>query len=810
MPTPSAPWLNDGQITTVWAEGGTPPPSSCDVFYRSRRFADYFFKECPTGQVGSGVYFIVPAGRFWSMISQEHADEQAINYLETAGQEAAQLNGVCKLGDFTEIFTSLQTALHWDWIGDKGAPSFPFHGHGIEIAGNGYTLLPLLNFTFFKGSNGTALGARPDTKLAFTVEPTHGMIHVNLASFSASLESLLAGGWVTTGDLAQNLIPFQTYGGFLLGDFGSEEIWGDVNGEGAWELGGFLGVVETIESFATPFSPHPTDPTKPGHFNGYIIAYKDVVGIYKWSDVTETYETITTIDFDLRDRTTYIGYGIRYDRGRWAAEFYINGAWQYSIFDDSITSFTMMRYQRGVLSMDYWMGDMLIGSMSPFTNRVPPALKVLSFEPAEVYTAYPEARPVNKPELIPQGTATDTLDAIEGPGSIRTAQPVKSLGFSATASGEIGYRRPVAEWGVRWDPNTWTDPKIATQTRLFGCCPYMLHRWTKEYVAPFPYGMNREYEGVLSSDDILYFFNCSDTEFPAIIPSLSIFNEEPYSDVANLKQLPANCKPSGYDRALEAQDLLEPYTWETMSHQTFPFTGTLYTKDYVASRWIYFRLEPQSADDVSAPTVFNFHVPHLKMFSGTRGIRTRKKIAAPIYDLQTCPYPNCQTPDTQARILQTSFGTFTGSDADRNISVVQTCDTLFPGLFSVEQGEWNWTVTVKDYDDGGNRKIRVTVSMVSAKLMDDFLMNSSQLQPLPNAAGFVRFLAWRTDWELPVWDQVVALTNYTLNVPPLPPSGGPGMPPEATLIYEFDGTGNPEPSFADNTGLFYFHLIGGL
>lgn len=810
MPTPSAPWVNDGQITTIWAEGGTPPPTSCDNYYGNRRVADYFYKECPTGQVGSGVYFIVPAGRFWSTESQAAADSQAIAYMEQAGQEAVNLTGECKLGDFTEVFTSMQAALHWDWIGDKGvASSLPFYGRSF-LTTTAYSLTPLLNCTFFKGTDGSALGVAAGRILPFTIEPTYGSIHLDFKDFEPSRADLLGAGWVTTGTLASNLVPFQTYGGFLLGDFGSAEIYGDEDGEGAWTLGGMLGIVETASSFNQVFSPHPTDATKPGHFNGYIIAYKEVITIYKWSDALVDYEVIGTIDFDLRERTTYVGYGIRYDQGQWAAEIYLNGAWQYSIFDEDVVSFTMMRYQRGVLSMDYWIGDLIIGSMSPFTNRVPPALTVKNFAPEEIYVDYPiPERPAHFFPVVTQGTATDLIDGISGPSMLRVEQPEKSIGFSALSESGGSFQSPTAVLGLRWDPNLWDEVTLGQQERLFGCAPFLALRWTRVYEAHFPYGMNRTYEGHLDLPNEQTFFNIDEADFPAIIPTLSVFDTDPYNDIAYNQATQAKCLPAGFDRPTEAIDLLEPYSWESMEQQVFPFSGTMYTKDYIASRWIYYYLNPQMPDPVPAvPEVFNLHITKAAMFSGVRGIRTRLPMPAPVYDVPNCPYPTCQVLPTTDRILQTFPASFTGGGSTFDLSTTDLCDTLFPGIRSVEQGEWNWDIAVSDFLDGTTRKIRISLSMVSAKLMDDYLLSSAQLLPLTNPSP-VRFIAWRTDWPLPVWDTIVTMTSYTLTVPPPPPSGGPGMPPSATVVYEFDGTLEDHPSFADLDGSFYFHLMGG-
>lgn len=810
MPVPST-IFGDQSNASVWNDG-LNQQTPCQNLYYNRLVGDYFYKECPTGMIGTGKWFEVAAGTFASEISQSDADDLALAYLEEQGQTLADAEGECLLGDFTEVFTSMQSAVNWDWLADKGTNT-PFYAKAYK-QDTAYTLLPLMNITWFLGEDGAAFPSSEQIYVPFDIHDEFGLMHINYAGVSAQRENLIALNWVTTGQLAANLIPFQTYGGFLIADFGSQEIWG---GEESFTLGGMLGIIETAESYAAPFVAHPTDPTKSGHFTGYLVTYKEEINIWKWSDAAEDYELIGSVNFNMQNRTIYFGYGIRYDQGQWAAELYINGAWQYSLFDDSIVSFTMFRYQRGVMSMDYWFGDWIIGSMSPFVNRTPPALYVHNFAPKELYLDWPPddltpeyyARPDRYVQLVPQGDAVTTLDAVDGPVNLIALEQAGDLGFEVEVPGTAGFEFPVAQWGVRWDPNDWTEGNLGQQERLFGCCPFFAYRWSKVRTAPFLYGMNRVYEAPLDFDDELYFFNIGEDIFPEYIPYVSVLEDDPYNDLAYLAPTRNKCYPSGYDRPLEVNDMLEPYTWATMEHQTFVFDGLLYTKDYVASRWIYFYLNPQVDDNVDVATVFKFHMPYLRMFSGVRGLRTRKALEAPVYDIPNCPYPVCGDDNYFLAV-----GTFTEVDVSTlSSTAILQCDGLFPlsgvpGDEQIQDNGWHWDVTVQDKVDVDHRIITVTLSSVAPELMG-YLLDSSQLAHV--ALDSVKLRVWRTDWPLPVWESDAVIENVNINVPPAPAGQINGMPPEITLMYivapltyEYDPL---LPLFADTTGTFSFELL---
>jgi len=63
--------------------------------YANREMSQTFRKQCGTGQVGSSVLYLVPAGTYTSSISQQDADNKAINDINLNGQNYANQHGEC-------------------------------------------------------------------------------------------------------------------------------------------------------------------------------------------------------------------------------------------------------------------------------------------------------------------------------------------------------------------------------------------------------------------------------------------------------------------------------------------------------------------------------------------------------------------------------------------------------------------------------------------------------------------------------------------------------------------------------------------
>lgn len=798
MPTPCFPF-GDQNIPSVWEEGEYQHPDA-QTGYRNKAIGDYFYKTCATGYRGTGKWYEIGEGQIISNVSQTDADTQALSRLLEEGQAFADAEGTCELEPVCEILTSIQSIINWDWVVDR-ATNTPMCVKATEIS-SAYTLLPMCNLTYYyeTGMPVTAFDAH-NCITPYKLHDEHGLMNIKFSDVFPSKKGLLAAWWVTTGYQAPTLTPFQSYIGYLISDFGSEELWEDSS------LGGLLGIVETADSYAVTY----TD----DHFNGYIISYKSEIVIRKWNSALGMYEVRGTIPFNLKNRTAYIGLAIQYVEGNWVANIYINGVLQFTLADDNIVSLTVFRYQRDVLSMDYWFGDIVIGSISPFATKSPPPVTVKYFAPEEAYFDYPVTPPVNQIKLEPKGTATSPLDAVSGNAALVTPLPEKYAGFERLYDPAVsGVGTPKVSLGVRWNPNNWDDPKIQLRQRLYGCCPAFEHMWYKTIIATFPYGMNRQFDRKLYSYDLIYFWRIPAAEFPDNIPAILANDTGYYNDFAFLAPLDINCKPSGTDKPLTPEDMLIGVGYESMQHQTFPYNNHLYTKDEVANNWIYFELDMQATDVIEIPTTIKLRLPWVKMLSGAEGIRTRKYLGIPEFDDCNCPYPVCG----DANYFRSSAFNMTVESSTRTyVSTSKVCDSLFslgntPLAYSLQPNGWNWEITLEDILVGtgldAKRKIRLTMHAIAPELMGQVL-NSSQVYQY--GKDLLRLRVWRSDWELPVWDSNILMISQVAVVPDPPPGFTVGMPPEVTMVfevdpltYEYDKT---LPLFGDATGTFYFELL---
>lgn len=89
--------------------GACPLPQ---VFYSQAKSGYTTKSNCPTDQIGSQVFYTVPAGYASSAISQQDADAQATTYYENTRQEYANANGTCSvsgLGQTVSIVTFTST-----------------------------------------------------------------------------------------------------------------------------------------------------------------------------------------------------------------------------------------------------------------------------------------------------------------------------------------------------------------------------------------------------------------------------------------------------------------------------------------------------------------------------------------------------------------------------------------------------------------------------------------------------------------------------------------------------------------------------
>ena len=74
---------------------GTTCPVATGLFYSAEQSGDLNKNDCPAGGFGLGVTYTVPAGKFYSVVSQADADAQAIAYFQQTAQDYANANGEC-------------------------------------------------------------------------------------------------------------------------------------------------------------------------------------------------------------------------------------------------------------------------------------------------------------------------------------------------------------------------------------------------------------------------------------------------------------------------------------------------------------------------------------------------------------------------------------------------------------------------------------------------------------------------------------------------------------------------------------------
>lgn len=778
MPSRVTPFGSEDTASNIWIDGNAITPSGCLNFYRSAMIEGYFYKECPSGQSGTGVYFQVPEGKFLSQVSQEAADAAAQAYFTEQGQLLANDIGACEFGQFYEVFTSIQAAVNWDWIADKDDPTvFPYTPSFVSNDGR----LPLSVIEKFSGLTGAALnGFQP---FQFDIHSVHGLMHFNFALTHPERDDLLVAWYMDRGDFTANLFAAQTLHGFLIADHGSIEIHGmDPESEDydpeyvPFELGGMLGIIETTDSINDVF----TD----GHFNGYIISYSDAIYVRKWNTLTSEYDIIETIPFEMKNKTVYFGYGIRYDQGEWAAEIYLNGAWQASIFDDKITAFTGVRYQRGVLSVDYWFGDYIIGSMSPFTNRVPGKLTIKHYNATEItnqttelfngnHNIYIPAVP-NVPEASILATlsndttrflANEQTSYVAGsfltentPFFFQTAFIGLTMKFDLTSHGELG-------------------------DRLYGCFPFITWRLLETSVASFPNGMNREYKEYDSNDNNWSLYRIPEESWPFTVTDPLVPNnynpiyQTLYEDTGR-KQAPfAYCYPDRFENQAE---IYQVSPWISSVFVPFQFTGLLYTKQEIADTYVQWWLYPQLPN---YNTTYTLEVAQVKIFSGVNGIRTEELLEAPVWPTIACPeIPECSA-ENRMLIAYGIWEEGLGGEPDHyKIVAPADCDTLYNKYPLYNQTTWNWTIGINDILADGAR--RLVFEFGSLYNFGDLVFDPNQISGVLTQHVSLFLKVWRDDWKMMVWSGVITFVDGEIVVPP--PPNNDGLPTSTTIHYHSD------------------------
>lgn len=414
----------DDKSTTIWSPGSQPGPDGCANVYSSLFVDGYFYKECPTGMSSNALYVSYPAGYVSSTISQEDATQAARELLAIAGQELADSTGVCLLGDFQEVFSEVDACMNWDWVADK-ATEFPRELKNVIPDGTSYgtgedsgvivefpignTLSFPLGIAFFYSSANIFLSDlsddfAPSQALRVDIQDDYGLIHLDLMNFMHDTKPNLhvAAGRDTNENYAINLATVYslhhttTYQGKLVADYGSREIYGP-----AWdpeldgppdnpfgepnpneipeftvaELGGFLFRIDTSSRSIIN-----------GKLAGvYLVCYKDDIQVYKYNAGLDDYESLYSIPYSPKNKTTYFGCSIIFDGEHTVAEIYIDGQFELSIPDNTLLNIHLpICYSRGFFSVDHWIGDITTGATYPGTNRLPPPVTTRYFEPIEI------------------------------------------------------------------------------------------------------------------------------------------------------------------------------------------------------------------------------------------------------------------------------------------------------------------------------------------------------------------------------------------------------------------------------------------
>lgn len=832
MPTPASPFGKEDVTSTIWSTGEATIPGACTNIYKSRRVSGYFYKECPTGQSGSGIYLIVPAGKFGSISSQEEADEAARAYLAAKGPELVQVTGTCELGEFLEIFSNLTGAVNWDWVANRETdfPHWTAHMETIEYSPNNQVQLPLIGLFVYNGpvdfnDLGTPANLRtPTSALYYDLHNEHGLMHMNLVDWELDSADLVV-EWseVTAASYdafnPTGFIPLQyrhsNYIAFLVGDFGSTEV------HETSRMGG--GIFELVTSRRAIEANGLASGT-------YFVCFKGAeVNIWAYDPMTEDYEIAYTIPFDMTSKTAFWGTSILIDEdGNFKAEIYLNGAWQIDIPDPDLLYVKPCPYMRGKTSMDYWFGDLFVGRIHYNTNRIPPVLHVEYYQPSSI-------------EPFPQQFVPNTTQFYIPPTELvggETGLEVNALPISlAGGTSDKCFRLHMTDYldqisgggqtfaqAHAWAQFDYTDGTYGLPPKFFGATALLVHQFrSMVYLKDEIPGDRRQFVMPMRNLELTC-VQRPDRPFIGDYDEGDPF-EFYYSNGTDLIRSPcwdnfkaADIHPMNLDYRVACDNIdLAGASWNELGVFSLEQLGSLMYKP--AAGWWDIRSFP---DVYSEIRTFMFK-------TGVAGIRTTETLEAPVYVQRECQPPvSCSV----WPVLMTTQGVGGDGLYGPTVTTSQFCDSLFGGLYNVEQGGWNWEVMVEDLSDlagdgsesfpyrYGERYLRVTISMVSAALMDSFLWSSSQLMPLTNfkeielwaypsvGVGSVDTYNQLGEWPIPSKVATLPLANYTLNVPPLPPSGGPGFPPEATLIYHLpipanqDLTEEPERLLIAN-GVFY-------
>ncbi len=92
---------HDNYIVKRFCYSYSGQPSECNLYYSSQKQGTFTKNDCPLGQTGSQVLYVVPQGKHVSTVSPLDADNKAQADVNNNGQAYANANGSCQAGSIS-------------------------------------------------------------------------------------------------------------------------------------------------------------------------------------------------------------------------------------------------------------------------------------------------------------------------------------------------------------------------------------------------------------------------------------------------------------------------------------------------------------------------------------------------------------------------------------------------------------------------------------------------------------------------------------------------------------------------------------
>lgn len=133
----------------------------------------YTKNNCPSGQRGTNVIYSIPAGKYTSLISQDDADQKALNDLQQNGQNYANQNGSCE-----NLMSMLVLANNTSYNSDISISISKPTAGGVPAFSNTYN---------FSGGFGYSYGSIPPGLYSVTVNVTDYSVDFNIQYGSSNI-----------------------------------------------------------------------------------------------------------------------------------------------------------------------------------------------------------------------------------------------------------------------------------------------------------------------------------------------------------------------------------------------------------------------------------------------------------------------------------------------------------------------------------------------------------------------------------------------------------------------------------------------